>query len=95
MLSSQCALRALRAHVPTYFTCSRIHVLTCLTCSRTSVPCVPTGVRAITSNNKNNFSIYVLLRFVVLFLSFCCELNCISKLHNNQMLLETTILRIQ
>ena len=74
-------LTCLRAHVPTCFVCSSANVSACLTCSRVNMLCVltyscvnvlcmPKCLRAITSNNKNKFSMTVLLRFLVLFVSF-------------------------
>ena len=74
-------LTCLRAHVPTCFVCSSANVSVCLTCSRVNMLCVltyscvnvlcmPKCLRAITSNNKNKFSMTVLLRFLVLFVSF-------------------------
>ena len=48
--------RALRAHVPTCLACLRPQVPCVLTCSCANVPCVPKCWRAITSNNKNKFS---------------------------------------
>ena len=79
--------RALRAYVLTCLACLRAHVLRCsranvpcvLTCSRVNVSCKPKCSRAITSNNKNKFQWHVLLRFLLLFLSFSCEIKLYMK----------------
>ena len=60
----QTCLACLRAHVSTYLACLCAQVSTCFACSRPNVPCVlkcsrtcvPKCSRAITSNNKNKFS---------------------------------------
>ena len=48
--------RALRAYVLTCQCVLRAHAPYALTCSHANVLCVPTFLRAITSNNKNKFS---------------------------------------
>ena len=87
----------LRAHVPTFLVCLsalvsaclaclRAHVPTCFACSRGNVPCmlcVPTCSRAITTNDKNKFSItcfpYILWLFFAFFLWNKTVVNsCIS-----------------
>ena len=72
VLTCQRALRAtcLRADASYVLTCSRVNMLCVLTYSCVNVPCMPKCLRAITSNNKNKFSMTVLLRFLVLFVSF-------------------------
>ena len=67
-------LACLRDHVPKCAACLRTHVPTCLACfawSRANVLCVPTCSRAITTNNKNKFSItcfpYILVIVLCLF----------------------------
>ena len=81
MLTCQCALRAymptclacLRANVPCVLTCSPANVSCVFTCSRVNVPCVvtcssanvPTCSRAITTNNKNKFSVSFPYIFVI------------------------------
>ena len=68
----------LRAHISTCLTCWRAHVPTCLACfcaqvvqGLTCSPAnVPTCSRAITSNNKNKFSMMFPWIFGTFFLSF-------------------------
>ena len=72
VLTCQRALRAtcLRADASYVLTCSCANMLCVLTYSCVNVLCMPKCLRAITSNNKNKFSMTVLLRFLVLFVSF-------------------------
>ena len=63
----------LRANVPCVLTCSPANVSCVFTCSRVNVPCVvtcssanvPTCSRAITTNNKNKFSVSFPYIFVI------------------------------
>ena len=68
-------LACLRAHVTMCFTYTRANVSCVSTCSRTNMPCVfcvPTCSGAITTNDKDKFSItcfpYILWLFFVFFL---------------------------
>ena len=78
-------LACLRAHLPTCLACLGVHVPTCLACfawSRANVTCVPTWSSAITTNNKNKFSItcfpYI---FVIVLCLFLLKKNCCTFLH--------------
>ena len=86
-------LACLRANVSYVLTCSRANVSCVLTCSRASVPCVVTcsranvscvltSPRAITTNNKNKFSITCLpYIFVIDLCLFPVKQNCCTFLH--------------
>ena len=87
----------LRAYVLTCQHASGALVLMCLTCSQSNVPFVPTCSRAVTSNNKNKFSMtcftYIFGTFL---LSFSGELKLYMKSARQAgMSLEIFILRIQ
>ena len=74
--------RALRAHVLMCQHVLRAHVPTFLACSRANMSCVPTCSRAITTNNKDKFSItcfpYTFWWFFVFFLwNETVALSCI------------------
>ena len=71
-----CVLTCWRANVPCLLMCSRANVLCVLTCSRANVACVLfapvylTCSRAITTNNKNKFSIKCFPYIFVIVMSF-------------------------
>ena len=80
--SVPCVLTCSRANVLCVLVCSRANVSCVLTWSRTNILCVLTSSRAITTNNKNKFSVTSLpYIFVIALCLFPVKQNCCTFLH--------------